>query len=114
MAVHHGGVVRIGDYLYGFGNSLMCLNFLTGETAWKARSVSKGSLTVADGMLYLLGERHEMALAVATPEGYQEAGRFKLENFGRPSWAHPVVAGGRLYIRNQHRLTAYNILDKSK
>ncbi|MEQ8790927.1 MAG: PQQ-binding-like beta-propeller repeat protein [Pirellulaceae bacterium] len=113
MANHHGGIVKVGDYMYGFGNGgLICMNYLTGEIAWKARSVSKGSLVVADGMLYLLGEKHEMALAEATPEEYREHGRFSIESFGRPSWAHPVVAGGRLYIRNQHRLTAYDVRAK--
>ncbi len=110
MANHHGGIVRVGDYMYGFGNGgLICMNFLTGKIAWNERSVGKGSLTYADGMLYLLGENHQMALAEATPDAYREHGRFSLENFGRPSWAHPVVAGGRLYIRNQHRLTCYDI-----
>lgn len=113
MANHHGGMVRVGDYLYGFGDrGLLCMNFLTGEIAWNSRSVSKGSLMVADGMLYCLGESHEMALAEATPEGYREHGRFKIENFGRSSWAHPIVAGGRLYIRNMQRLTAYDVTGK--
>lgn len=110
MANHHGGMILVGDHLYGFGNGgLLCMNFLTGESAWKARSVSKGSLTVADGMLYLLGENHEMALADVSTEKYIERGRFKIDNLGRPSWAHPVVAGGVLYIRNQGRLAAYDV-----
>ena len=66
-------------------------------------------LTVADGMLYLLSERHEVALAEPTPEGYREHGRFKIPDHGRPSWAHPVVTGGVLYIRDQQSLTAYNV-----
>jgi outer membrane protein assembly factor BamB len=54
MANHHGGIVKIGDYLYGFGNNgLMCMHYLTGKVTWTARSVGKGSLTCADGMLYL-------------------------------------------------------------
>lgn len=109
MANHHGGIVKVGDYIYGFGSGLMCMNFKTGEIAWQDRSVGKGSLCYADGMLYLLGERHEVALAEATPEEYREHGRFKIESHGRPSWAHPVVAGGVLYIRNQHSLTAYDV-----
>jgi outer membrane protein assembly factor BamB len=114
MANHHGGMVRAGDYLYGFGQGgLICMNFLTGEIAWTNRSVAKGSLIYADGMLYCLGEGHELALVEANPSGYQEHGRFKIENLGRPSWAHPVVAGGRLYIRNMQRVTAYDILGKS-
>jgi outer membrane protein assembly factor BamB len=110
MAVHHGGVVKVGDHLYGFGNGgLICMNFLTGDVPWRARSVSKGSVIAADGMLYLLGEGHQAALAEATPDDYREHGRFAIEKLGRPSWAHPVIANGRLYVRNQGKLTAYDI-----
>ena len=109
MANHHGGIVKVGDYMYGFGSGLICMNFRTGDIAWQDRSVGKGSLTVADGMLYLLSERNEVALAEATPKGYRECGRFKMPGHGRPSWAHPVVTGGVLYIRDQQSLTAYNV-----
>lgn len=110
LANHHGGVLLIGEYLYGFGNGgLICQNFMTGENAWRARSVNKGSLTYADGLLFLLGENHEVALADARYDSYTEKGRFKIENLSRPSWAHPVVAGGKLYIRNMHTLTAYDV-----
>jgi outer membrane protein assembly factor BamB len=113
MANHHGGIVKVGDYMYGFGNGgLICMNYLTGDVEWKARSVGKGSLVAADGMLYLLGEGKEVALAEATPEEYREHGRFRIDDFGRPSWAHPVVVGGRFYIRNQQRLTAYDVRGK--
>lgn len=113
MANHHGGVVRVSEWLYGFGDrGLIAMHLLTGEIAWTARSVGKGSLVYADSMLYCLGERHEMALVEATPAEYRERGRFAIDNLGRPSWAHPVVAGGRLYIRNQQRLTAYDVSDK--
>lgn len=107
---HHGGLIKVGDYLYGTGTKgLICMNYLTGEIAWQDRSVGKGCLTVADGMIYMLGERHQMALVEATPDGYREHGRFDIEKLGRPSWTHPVVANGRLYIRNQHKLTAYDV-----
>ncbi|MBW3601015.1 MAG: PQQ-binding-like beta-propeller repeat protein, partial [Planctomycetes bacterium] len=78
LGVHHGGVVRVGDYLYGLDGGLVCKHVLTGENAWKARSVGKGSLVAAGGMLYLLSERQEVALAEATPEEYREHGRFKI------------------------------------
>ncbi len=109
MRNHHGGIVRVGDYMYGYGSALMCMNFLTGETAWANRSVGKGSLTCADGMLYVLSEGNQVGLVEATPEEYREHGRFRIESQGRPSWAHPVVANGRFYIRNQQRLTAYDV-----
>jgi outer membrane protein assembly factor BamB len=110
MTNHHGGIVKVGDHLYGFGNSsLICMDFKTGEIAWQDRSVGKGSLTVADGMLYLLSENHEVALAEATSQEYREHGRFEIPNHGRKSWAHPVVTGGVLYIRDQQWLTAYEV-----
>ncbi len=109
VANHHGGLVKVGDYVYGFGSGLMCMNFLTGEIAWQKRSVGKGSLVYADGMLYCLGERHEVALVEANPKEYVEHGRFKIESHGRPAWAHPVVANGRFYIRDQQQLTAYDV-----
>ena len=110
LANHHGGVVRVGDFVYGTGStSLVAMNFLTGEVAWINRSTGKGSLVSADGMLYLVGEEHRVALAEATPDAYREHGRFELPDLGRPTWTHPVIAGGRLYIRNQQRLTAFDV-----
>lgn len=110
MACHHGGIVKVGDYMYSnSAGPLMCMEFSTGKIMWQARASGKGSLCVADGMLYLLGEGHEVALAEATPEAYREAGKFKIQSHGRPAWAHPVVCGGRLYIRDQESLTAYDV-----
>jgi outer membrane protein assembly factor BamB len=110
MQNHHGGVILVNGYLYGFNNSILtCLAFGTGESMWRHRSVGKGSLTYADGNLYLLGEDNVVGLAEATPGGYREKGRFKIADQGLPSWAHPVVSGGKLYIRNQSTLASYDI-----
>jgi outer membrane protein assembly factor BamB len=110
MACHHGGILKIGDWMYSnAAGPLMCMDFMTGTIAWQNRSVGKGSLVAADGMLYVLSENHEMALVDASPGEYSEKGRFKIASHGRPSWAHPVVAGGRLYIRDQQSLTAYDV-----
>ena len=76
---------------------------------WRDRSVGKGSLTYADGHLYLLSENYVAGLAEATPTGYKEKGRFEITDEGLPSWAHPVVSDGRLYIRNQQTLASYDI-----
>ena len=65
--------------------------------------VGKGAITYADRHFYILGEDNVMGLAEATPAGYRETGRFPIADQGWPSWAHPVVSGGRLYIRNQGR-----------
>ncbi|MBP6824785.1 MAG: PQQ-like beta-propeller repeat protein [Acidobacteria bacterium] len=113
MMNHHGGMVLVNGYLYGFSNSaLTCLEFATGKKMWVNRSVGKGSLTYADGMLFLLGEDQVVGLADASPNGYSEKGRFTIADLGKNSWAHPVVAGGKLYIRNQNTLTCYDVKAK--
>ena len=113
MQNHHGGMVLVDDHLYGFGGGgLICLDFKSGKIAWSDRSVGKGSLMYADGHLYCLGERNALGLVAANPSEYVEKGRISIPKSGRPSWAHPVVAGGRLYIRDQNSLTCYDIAAK--
>ena len=110
MQNHHGGVVLVNGYLYGYNNTILtCLEFATGKMAWRNRSVGKGSLTYADGNLYVLGEDFVVGLVEATPAGYQEKGRFEIRDQGLPAWAHPVVSGGRLYLRNQGILASYDV-----
>jgi outer membrane protein assembly factor BamB len=108
---HHGGVVRIGDYVYGTSdNQLVCQEFKTGKVMWQDRSVGKGAITAAEGMLYLRGERGPVALVEATPEGYKERGRFNQPDRQRTSaWPHPVIANGRLYLRDGNILLCYDI-----
>ncbi len=110
MSCHHGGIVKVGDYMYSAASGpLMCMEFKTGKIAWQARSAGKGSICVADGMLYILGEGHEVALVEATPEAYREHGRFQIKPHGRPAWAHVIVTGGRMYLRDQESLAVYDV-----
>jgi outer membrane protein assembly factor BamB len=110
MENHHGGVVLVNGYLYGYSNAILtCMEFTTGRVAWKDRSVGKGSLTVADGHLFLLSESNVAGLAEATPGSYIEKGHFSIPDQGWPSWAHPVVCGGELYLRNQAWLACYGV-----
>jgi outer membrane protein assembly factor BamB len=111
-----GGVVKVGDYLYGAtGDALMCIDFLTGQIKWKERSLGAASLCYADGRLYLHGENGEVGLVEATPEAYREKGRFapsgepSHSNPMEKSWAYPVVANGRLYIRDHGDLWCYDV-----
>jgi outer membrane protein assembly factor BamB len=110
MKNHHGGVVLVDGYLYGYNDSILtCLEFATGKMMWRDRAVGKGSVTYADGNLYLQGEQNTVGLAQATPSGYVEKGRFSIPDKGLPSWAHPVISDGKLYVRNQDMLMAYDI-----
>jgi hypothetical protein len=110
MKNHHGGMVLVDGYLYGFNDSILnCLEFATGKVMWRDRSVGKGSVTFVDGHLYLQSETNIVGIAEATPAGYKEKGRFEIPDKGLPSWAHPVITDGRLYVRNQDTLLVYNV-----
>ncbi len=114
MPVAMGGAVLVGDYLYGTTNSaLLCVNFKNGEIKWENPAVGAASLCYADNRLYLHGENGEVALVAATPESYQEKGRFASPNppeRGRSkAWAYPVVANGRLFIRELGTLWCYDV-----
>jgi outer membrane protein assembly factor BamB len=114
MDNHHGGVILLNGYLYGSGSNSkgwFCLNFLTGNQIWKTDG--KGSITYADGMLYMLDERGTMKLVRATPDKYTLSGEFKIpKGCDSMYWAHPVICGGRLYIRHGDKLFAYDIKER--
>jgi outer membrane protein assembly factor BamB len=110
MRNHHASSVLIGDYLYGFSSAILtAMKFDTGEVAWRDRSVGKGSLVFADDRLYLFSEGGVAALAEATPTGYREHGRFSLETGSLPTWTHPVVSNGKLFLRDQDTVYAYDV-----
>jgi len=108
---HHGGVVLVDGHLYGTGHNRRgwwCLDFRTGEPAHRAKG--KGSLTYADGMLYFLEEGGKMHLVEAKPDAHRRVSSFRVPSGGKGKyWSHPVVAGGRLYVRHADRLYAYRI-----
>ncbi|HVA49870.1 MAG TPA: PQQ-binding-like beta-propeller repeat protein [Pirellulales bacterium] len=113
-----GGVVKLGDYLYGTtAQAMVCIEFATGKIKWQERALGAASLCYADGRLYLHGENGEVALVEASPESYREKGRFTPPNqpqtpksMGK-AWAYPVVANGRLYIRDRDMLWAFDVKD---
>jgi outer membrane protein assembly factor BamB len=111
---HHGGVILVGKYLYGHseGKGWTCQDFATGKAVWQSKKLGKGSLVYADGMLYLRAEsgKGTMALVEATPDGYREKGRFdQPDRSAQNSWPHPIVIGGRLYVRDQDVLLCYDV-----
>lgn len=110
MRNHHASSVLIGDYLYGFSSSILtAMRFDNGQVAWRDRSVGKGSLVFADDRLYLFSETGVAGLAEATPGGYREHGRFSIRAGSLPTWSHPIVANGRLYLRDQDAIYAYDV-----
>jgi outer membrane protein assembly factor BamB len=116
-----GGAVLVGDYLYGGdmpGQKLVAVEFTTGKVKWTSESFAWASVAYADGHLYLHGLNGEFALVEATPEGYREKGRFtppaqpkhkQVGQFPEMSFTYPVIANGRLYIRDLGSLWAYDI-----
>lgn len=111
MRNHHGGMVLVDGHLYGFDESnLSCIDFKTGEVKWFNRSVGKGSVAYADGLLYVRSERGPMAIVEATPQSYTEKSRFAPPDYsGKTTWPYPVIANGRLYLRDQDNLHCFEL-----
>ena len=118
MKNHHGGVVRVGAHIYGHseGPGWMCQDWQTGEEVWSERGFGKGAIHYADGRLYCLDERTgEVVLVDASPSGWRVHGRFTPSTLSsRRSreggvWTHPIVAGGRLYVRDQELLYCFDV-----
>lgn len=110
MNCHHGGYIIDDGYIYGNHSSgWVCLDLRTGEKQWQERGVGKGSVCYADGMLYLFSEnRGRAGLATCSPQGFEMRGEFSVEGEGK-SWAHPVVIGGRLYLRYDDNLYCFDV-----
>ncbi len=114
---HHGGMVLIGDHLYaGHGHNRgtpICLELSTGRVVWGGdiRNAGEGSaaVTAADAHLYFRYQNGVMMLIEATPSGYREKGQFQIPGVRHPSWSHPVVTAGRLYLREQDALHVYDV-----
>jgi outer membrane protein assembly factor BamB len=124
MVNQHGGVIRIGDHVYGYtdsGGRWICMEYKEAATdpVWQNKTLDKGSLTFADGHFYCYGQgKGVCALVEASPKGWTETGRFEIpekSKFERRSgqiWAHPVVANGKLYLRDHEMLFCYDIAAK--
>ncbi len=110
MKNHYSSSVLVGDHLYGFNSTVLtAMNLKSGEVAWRDRTVGKGSVTYADGHLYVYGERGGVALVEATSGGYKEKSRFAIPPGEFNTWTPPVIANGRLYLREQDTLYAFQI-----
>lgn len=121
MKNKHGGVLLIGDHIFGHSDGVgwMCQDLMTGDVVWRERDkLEMGSITSAEGMLYLLGEKEgDVVLIEASTEEWKEHGRFKLDpqsDQRKPDggiWTHPVIANGRLYLRDQNYVSCYDVRD---
>jgi outer membrane protein assembly factor BamB len=114
MVNHHGGVVRVGECIYGYsdGKGLTCQKARTGEALWAEKAkIKKGSVACADGKLYCREEdTGTMILLDAASVGYTEKGRFNQPGRSQEkAWSHPVIANGKLYLRDQDLLLCYDI-----
>jgi outer membrane protein assembly factor BamB len=123
MQNHHGGMVLVDGCLYGAnggneGGFLVCLDFKTGNVLWDERETGKrrarkGSVALADGRLYYRTERGTMLLIEANPKQYVERGRFdQPDRSEQLAWPHPVIANGKLYLRDQDVLLCYDVKAK--
>jgi outer membrane protein assembly factor BamB len=118
MRNHHGGMIVVDGALYGAaggneGGFLVCLDFQTGQVLWRERQAPKGSLAMADGRLYLRAESGTMMLIEPNREKYIERGRFEQpERTREQAWPHPVIANGKLYLRDQDLLLCYDVKKK--
>ncbi len=121
-----GGIILVDGRIYGYaesqnrGEPWMCIDFMSGETIFQSAPIESsykyrnGCLTYADGMFYLYTDDGAMALVKPGDTGFELAGMLKIEDLGeRQTWAHPVVFGGRLYIRYGDRLAVYNVTQAS-
>ena len=115
----HGGVVMVGNYIYGDhddGGNPWCAEWKTGNVVWKKNKPSEGrgsaSVTYADGRLYFQYQNGVVALLDAAPEAYNEISSFKIPEPKRECWSHPVVVGGKLYVRSQDNLWCYDVTQK--
>ncbi len=119
LDVHHGGIVKLENYIYGANwesnrmGRWTCLDWNTGKVMYEVEWENKGSIISADGMLYCYDEKNgNIALAKATHEGYDVISSFKVPIGDGPHWSHPVIRDGVLYIRHGKALMAYSIAEK--
>lgn len=112
LAVHHGGAILVDGFVVGAGDrEWAALDLATGRTLWRDRLVGKGSIVMADGRIYAYSENGTVALIEVDREGARVVSQFRMQEGERQHWAHPVVSGGRLYIRRGSVLKAFDIAE---
>jgi hypothetical protein len=113
MRNHYTTSVLVDDYLYGFSSSILtAMEFKTGKVAWRDRSVGKGNCVFAEGHLYCMGEDGAVGLVEPSPTAYKEISRFQISRGPFNTWTPPVIANGKLYLRDQDLLLCYDLKAK--
>jgi outer membrane protein assembly factor BamB len=118
---HHGGVIAVGDHVFGHSDSpgWVCFAFKKAEDepVWQAQGVGKGAISYADGHFYCYSESDgTLALIKASPSKWDEVGRFKIPETSKTRaqaktkvWPHPVIANGKLFLRDYEHLYCYDV-----
>lgn len=112
MKNHHGGMVVVDGHVYGCSDPgvLTCIELATGETKWQDRGPKKCSLVYVGGRLITRSEQGKVCLVEVNPQGAKIVGEFdEPDRSEKPAWPHPVVANGRLYLRDQDALRCYDV-----
>jgi outer membrane protein assembly factor BamB len=107
-----GGMVRVGDYIYGSGHVnpyWFCVNWYTGEVMWQEQGFARGITITNDGMLYLYTNDGDMVLARATPEKFDVVSQFSIILGTDQHFAHPIIYNGVLYVRRGDTLMAFDL-----
>lgn len=119
LANHHGNVVFFDGNVYGSGRGFSCQNLATGELLWTERKIAPSSVTFADGKLYCYAEGDgAVTLVDADPKQATIRSRFTIPEQSKsrkPSgkiWTPPVVAGGRLFLRDQELVFVFDVKGK--
>ena len=109
MRNHVNSCVLVDGYLYGFDeNQLKCLDWSTGTEKWAEKAFGKGSVTCADGKLILYGQTGKLGIAEVSPESFKPISAFQPFT-GKDTWAAPVLANGRIYVRSLDHVAAFNV-----
>lgn len=106
-----GGIVKVGDYLYGCTSAkpgFLCISALTGETVQELK-IGSGAVIAADGMLYYYNYRGELMLLSATPGNMTVISKIRITKGEKEHFAHPVINNGLIYQRHGNFLQAYSI-----
>ena len=107
-----GGAVLVDGYIYGSGDQnreWRCLDWETWKEMYASRSIGKGVVIYADGMLYCYSDRGELALGKADPTGFEVTGQTRVTLGTEQHWAHPMIHDGVLYVRHGNAIIAYKV-----